>query len=303
VASQNQLKLIRFFDRSDELSFTSIRANKGEGVSGFTWKEGKGFRYNKRKDWGHLESEHTPPRAESALSVPIVRNDQIVGIISIYSRQKHAFLHYQFMLVTILGNYLGVAIANARHYEKTKEESIRCGLTGLYNFRYFEDKIHDIFQKMQDPERDPISLVLLDIDHFKKVNDTYGHESGNEILCQIAACLESQFEDIGIVARYGGEEFVILLPNVSPLEAYGMAEKLRLHIANHPFTACEHILDYDESVRVGITASIGVASYPNDCEEPLELIRHADRAMYMGAKRRGRNRVATYANMKTAAEL
>lgn len=302
VASDREMNLIRFFDRSEKVSFPDISLHKGESISGNTWEEGRSFNYKNKSEWGHLENEFTPTYAESSLSVPLERKGEIVGVITIYSNQKRAFMQFQFMILNILGNYLAVAIENARHYEKTKQQSERCALTGLYNFRYFQDHLHEIFATTGGEEPKPISVILLDIDHFKQVNDTYGHESGNEILCQFAERLTSMVGDNGVVARYGGEEFAILLPHYENYEAYSIAEQIRRVIVEQPFVTYNHILTDEAPKEVSISASIGVASYANDCEEPLELIRHADRAMYVGAKQRGRNRVASYENMKTAAE-
>lgn len=291
VTSNKEMSLVRYFDRSGITYFPTITLHKGESISGNTWKERNSFKYNKKSDWDHLRNQYTPKQAESAISVPIERKGEIVGVITIYSNQKFAFLQYQFMILNILGSYLAVAIENARHYEKTKQQSERCALTGLYNFRYFQDQLTEAFYKYKEQA---ISLILLDIDHFKSINDTYGHESGNEILCQLAARLEDTVGEYGLVARYGGEEFAILLPTYQDYEAFQMAEQIRLVIADQSFSTYQYILSEEEPKEVSVSVSIGVASYPNDCEEPLELLRHADRAMYVGAKQRGRNRVASY---------
>ncbi|MGP4074553.1 diguanylate cyclase [Halobacillus sp. K22] len=295
VASDNQLKLIRFFDRSGEEVFPEVQMNKGEGVSGATWEKTRSFHYRKRTEWKHMANSFTPSTAESVLSVPVERNDEIVGIITIYSNKKRAFVQFQFMILRILGNYLGVAIDNARHYEQRKEESERCPLTGLYNYRYFETYLQDLFVQWEKEEnKKPISLILLDIDYFKQVNDTYGHESGNEILCLLSERLRLFLSNRGVLARYGGEEFVILLPGYSAEQSIKIAEEIKRAISSEPFYSHEHILKWKTAQEVNVTASIGVAVYPDDCESPLELIRHADRAMYIGAKQQGRNKVANY---------
>jgi diguanylate cyclase (GGDEF)-like protein len=139
-----------------------------------------------------------------------------------------------------------------------------------------------------------LSLIILDIDHFKQVNDTYGHQSGNEILIELANRVSKLVGARGTVARYGGEEFVVLLPDTSKEEAYQMAEHIRQSVANWPFTLQQTLDQKQQQVR--ITASIGVATAPEDAEDALALIRHADRALYVGAKRAGRNRVAEYSS-------
>jgi diguanylate cyclase (GGDEF)-like protein len=139
-------------------------------------------------------------------------------------------------------------------------------------------------------------LILLDIDHFKAVNDTYGHQSGNEILCELADRLTKMVAGRGTVARFGGEEFVVLLPNMNKTDAYETAELIRQSIANWPFTLYQALNQENKQMQVRITASIGVATAPEDAEDALALVRHADRALYVGAKRAGRNRVAEYSS-------
>ncbi|MGP4061548.1 diguanylate cyclase [Halobacillus sp. H74] len=298
VCSPKKMDLIRFFDRSGEIYFPDIQLNKGESISGNTWKDGNSVFFKKKAEWSHLENRFTPDHAESVLSVPIERKGEIVAVISIYSNKRRAFLQFQFMILNILGNYLGVAIDNARHYEKTKAESERCALTGLYNYRYFEDYLEGVFTTWQNEHpTEPISLVLLDIDHFKKVNDTYGHGSGNEILSNLAKRLENVAGSEGTLARYGGEEFVLLLPYYDAPASKRVAEQIRSSISEEPFTSYEHIFDDRSPVSISITASVGVATYPDHCEEALDLIRQADRAMYVGAKQKGRNKVAGYEEM------
>lgn len=150
------------------------------------------------------------------------------------------------------------------------------------------------FGKLQKGKRGLLSLILLDIDHFKSVNDTYGHQSGNEILIELAERLRNRIGDIGTVARYGGEEFVLLLPDMMKGDALKLAEQIRLLIANEPFTLLQSMDEEGKQILIDITASIGVATAPQDAEDSLALIRHADRALYVGAKRSGRNRVAEY---------
>jgi len=300
VLSENQLKLIRFFDRSGVMNFSEVQLNREEGVSRATWKKSGSFHYKKRAEWKHMTNSFTPENAESVLSVPVERNNEIVGIITIYSKKKRAFVQFQFMILRLLGNYLGVAIDNARHYEQRKEESERCPLTGLYNYRYFENYLQDLFLQWEtDDIKKPISLILLDIDHFKQVNDTYGHESGNEILCLLSERLRMVLSNRGVLARYGGEEFVILLPGYAADQSINLAEEIKHAISSEPFYSHDHILRWGTVQEINVTASIGVAVYPDDCEEPLELIRHADRAMYVGAKQQGRNKVANYSQMNT----
>ncbi|WP_028783357.1 sensor domain-containing diguanylate cyclase [Thalassobacillus devorans] len=301
VKDDERLSLIRFYDGSGEHSFPEFTLRPGEGVSGYVWKEGKGVRYNNQREWLHLKSGYIPDDGESVLSLPVYRNHEIFSVITVISNHKRAFEKYQYMIVDILTNYLAVAIENANNYEFTKNKSERCPLTNLYNYRYFEEQLEKTFLTNKNFNH-PISLILLDIDHFKAVNDTYGHQSGNEILCSVADLLNNVNGKGGLVARYGGEEFVILLPGYPLRKAMNIADKLRESLATTTFYAYDHIVNQNGPVAVSITASIGVANYPDHCEEALELVRHADRAMYVGAKQQGRNKVANYESLLGIAE-
>ncbi|HAQ06106.1 MAG TPA: GGDEF domain-containing protein [Bacillus bacterium] len=294
VVDNKELKLIHKVEFGEILEPVAEPLRKGEGISGLVWAKMEPVLFHSRKEWKQINSGYVPPRAESILSVPIVRNNQVVGVLVLASKKKRAFEKSQLMIVDILCSHFAVAVDNARHHEKTKEYSERCALTGLYNYRYFENLLTSEFEKLQFGQRKLLSLILLDIDHFKSVNDTYGHQSGNEILCELALRLKEMIGDIGTAARYGGEEFVILLPDMMKDDALELAEKVRLLIADKPFTLLQSMDEEGKQQLVKITASIGVATAPQDADDSLALIRHADRALYVGAKRSGRNRVAEY---------
>jgi diguanylate cyclase (GGDEF)-like protein len=135
-------------------------------------------------------------------------------------------------------------------------------------------------------EQRPLSIVIIDIDHFKKYNDTYGHVVGDEVLRQTSAVVQRTVGERGVVARYGGEEFAVILD--SPLEeAKPLVEQIRRAIAHNSF-------EYQGYVVQGVTISAGLAAYPEHDQDEKELLEKADQAMYWGAKQRGRNKVAVY---------
>lgn len=140
-----------------------------------------------------------------------------------------------------------------------------------------------------------LSLVMIDIDHFKGINDTYGHQSGNDILVELARILEAEVGNEGIVARYGGEEFVVVFEDYSKDLALLFAEGLRKKIEKHDFKILQDLDAVRTATTVNITLSIGVSTAPDDSDEPNGLLRNADRALYIGAKQAGRNKVAAYA--------
>lgn len=292
AVNEDELHLTRQIEGGTGLTSDIVLIRKNERISGFVWEKKKGYLYNSKKDWQTFSKGFLPTDAESIIAVPIVRNKNVIGVLMLASKRKRAYEKSQLMIVDILCSYFAVAMENAKHYELTKIQSERCALTKLYNYRYFEKLLTEEFDKLVQFERSVLSLIILDIDHFKAVNDTYGHQSGNEILCELAVRLTNLIGSRGTIARYGGEEFVVLLPEAQKEEAYQMAEMIRQAIANWPFTL-KQSLDLAQH-QVKITASIGVATAPEDAEDSLALIRHADRALYVGAKRAGRNRVAEY---------
>lgn len=294
VVDHKELQLIRRVENGIVESNEMWPLKKNEGISGTVWGTEKPALYNSRKEWHHIAKGYMPEHAESVLSIPMIRNNDVVAILTLGSTQKGAYEKSQLMIVEILCSYFAIAVENAKHYEEAKAKSEHCALTKLYNHQYFENILSNEFMKLQKQEISRISLIILDIDHFKQVNDTYGHQSGNEILCELAYELKKLIAGLGIVARYGGEEFVILLSDVEKATALKMAEQIRSFIANHPFTLKQHLDNESGTIKINITASIGVATAPQDADDPLSLIRHADRALYVGAKRAGRNRVGEY---------
>ncbi|WHY65873.1 sensor domain-containing diguanylate cyclase [Neobacillus sp. SuZ13] len=295
VTKNDELQVIRGLEDGMPNSLPPVE--KYEGISGMVWGEQKTFLYTAKKEWQKYANGHLPDDAESILGVPIVRSKKVIGVLLLASKRKRAFEKFQLMIIDILCSHFAVAIENAKHYEMTKMQSERCSLTKLYNYRYFENMLTEEFEKLTRFERRTLSLIILDIDHFKQVNDTYGHQSGNEILSELASRLTKLIGHTrGTVARYGGEEFVVLLPDTSKAEAYQIAEQIRQMIANWPFTLKQSMVLDKMQQKVMITVSIGVATAPEDAEDALALIRHADRALYVGAKRAGRNRVAEYSS-------
>lgn len=166
--------------------------------------------------------------------------------------------------------------------EKLKYMATHDALTGLYN-RKVLDKL--IIDEVGRSERygHPISIFMLDIDHFKQINDTYGHQTGDTVLQNIASIMVNSIRKMDYAARYGGEEFIIVLPETSLAEAEEMAERLCFSIAEHSF------LTKDDK-KLNITASIGVATFPEHAQSWKDLIHAADNAMY-AAKKAGRNQV------------
>lgn len=250
--------------------------------------------YNQQSEWISMGAGFLPFDTQSIVMMPISINQKMVAILLLASNKKKSFEEYQIRILDLLCSYFAVSLERSRYLEATLNKSERCGLTGLYNYRYFEEQLTFKMQELLDGEMRQLSLIMLDIDHFKLINDSYGHQSGNDILCDFARTLEEEVGDRGILARFGGEEFVILLPNVSKSEALHLAEEIRMKVQFKSFEIESDLSVNHIREHVTITTSVGVSTAPEDCDNPMALLRNADRALYVGAKQKGRNRVAEY---------
>lgn len=159
------------------------------------------------------------------------------------------------------------------------------GLTGLYNRRYFDEKLSEVTTYFRRYES-PLSLSIMDIDHFKKVNDNYGHPVGDFVLRELAKITKKNIRDTDIAARYGGEEFAIIMPQTAKFNAYVAMERLRSTIESHKF------VEPEKKLGLSITVSIGITQFLPQHDGLIELIERADGALYK-AKKNGRNRVET----------
>ncbi len=192
-----------------------------------------------------------------------------------------------------LAGVLAVArdITERNRAEQAEELARRDGLTGLYNHRTFYSFLNDEMIRAQRHNR-PVSLLMLDIDHFKRVNDTYGHLAGDAILKGLGDLLAQQARAVDRVCRYGGEEIMVILPETDAPMAMGIAERLRMEVAQQPF-------DIGGGKIINITVSIGVATYPRQVNSLGALVKAADVALYV-AKQGGRNQVCRYETERAA---
>ncbi|HEX8089156.1 MAG TPA: sensor domain-containing diguanylate cyclase [Blastocatellia bacterium] len=215
------------------------------------------------------------------LEIPITYRNSIIGVLVVEDDTPgRIWQDEEVLMVKTVSDQLAVAISHARLFQQVQTQAMTDALTGLFNHRYFQERL-DRETKLADRNNDMLSLILLDLDHLKRINDTHGHRAGDAALCHAAQVMQSTVRDIDVCARYGGEEFVIILPQCGREDAINVAERLREAIASRPVQ------------KIGqVTASIGVATYPVATKTKEELIEMADRAMYL-AKAAGRNRVRT----------
>lgn len=243
--------------------------------------------FNRSEEWKTFCKQELSYHAESVLVIPVKRNKAIIGLVLVSHRAKNKFDQMIVSLIKVLHQYFLIALENAFEYEELEEDSEKDFLTGLPNLKKFAKVLEDVSLNKNYKN---VSLIVMDLDHFKKTNDTYGHQAGNEVLKQIADTLANFANEEVFVARYGGEEFVVLLKDCDKKEAAAVAERMREAIEKKIIIVNKSIGN-KETIHLQLTASAGVANYPEDCDQIDELITLADKAMYIGSKQRGRNRV------------
>ncbi len=217
-------------------------------------------------------------------SVPLQIGKRIIGTLDVLNkRNRQAFRPKHLKVLTMLANQAAIAIENAQLYEALRQESIHDQLTGIYNRRYMEEALKQAVSNAMRREL-PISILLFDIDYFKRINDTYGHHTGDVVLREIGALLRANIRGEDIACRYGGEEFLVILPGASRANAAQRAEELR-EAAQHLRFCCGE--------TICMTISVGVAVFPEDASDIRDVIAKADHALYR-AKHAGRNQVKLF---------
>ncbi len=224
---------------------------------------------------------------ESLLVVPLIVKDQVIGTFTVAAQRPAAFPTDRREMLGVIANQVATSMQNARMYEVVEEQATTDGLTGLVNHRTFQERFSAMLGRAER-RNFAVSLLLTDIDHFKKVNDTYGHPTGDEVLRRVAAILKASARKIDITARYGGEEFAIVLEGTDRAGARQLAERIRQEVAQQTFGSPKG--------NFQATLSIGVASYPDDAREKADIIARADQSLY-AAKHGGRNRTVCWGDM------
>jgi diguanylate cyclase (GGDEF)-like protein len=220
------------------------------------------------------------PGAEALLGVVEVHFDEDERILFDASQTVRSG---QLDIVRTLANSLGLMITNLRLYQRVQQQTIVDELTGVFNRRFLDNKIKDEVRRAKRYKR-PLSVLMLDLDKFKHINDTLGHAQGDETLRELAKILKGQTREIDIVCRYGGDEFTMLLPETDAAAAQRKAERLRKKIAAHAFA---NLADAGRPLQFSM--SIGGASLTEETDSEGELLKRADDALYK-SKRDGRNR-------------
>ena len=216
------------------------------------------------------------------ICVPLFSNSKPYGVINVVNKNdRQKFSENDLHVITSIANQISLIMEKVKLYE----QSITDGMTKLFIHRYFQARLDEEIIRARRYQN-PLSLIMLDVDHFKSFNDTYGHQMGDIVLMGVAEVVKTMIRNnIDIPARYGGEEFAVILPETDIDGAYRLAERIRIEIEKKEFT--------HNSRPVNVTASLGIAAYPIHANAKLDLIAKADLALYK-SKKNGRNRVSVY---------
>lgn len=263
----------------------SVKSKKGDIFDQFVLKQRqalivfdteKDFRFNL-----DLIPKEIKREFRSLIITPLISNRKVIGIIRVESREPESYMSDDLRLLAVISDLAAAAIDNAGLYHRIEDLAIRDGLTGLYCHRYFKTRIAEDIVKASRIKQ-PLSLLMMDIDNFKSYNDKYGHIAGDIVLKGISGELQDCLESGDLAARYGGEEFVVILFGKDKTAAWNAAEVIRKKAETREFVLRDS--------PTHITVSIGCVTFPDDSVSGEELIRFADSALYT-AKKEGRNRV------------
>jgi diguanylate cyclase (GGDEF)-like protein len=243
-----------------------------------------GYQLTFLMDGAAPEAGDLAPRAGKVVLLPLKAGGQTFGCLALLLSGESRLGKDQREVLHSAVNHLALALKNALLYREVKTRADHDGLTRIHNRQSFDERLVDELARHQRYGHD-LSLLLMDLDHFKRVNDTYGHQAGDLVLKEVGGLLNETLRSTDFAARYGGEEFAVILPHTDEEHAWGLADRLREKIARKRFTS--------SGATFQATASIGVASLtPGALSRKVDLVRQADQALYL-AKASGRNMVCT----------
>jgi diguanylate cyclase (GGDEF)-like protein len=254
----------------------NVRLKVGEGIAGWVAKHGERLvvpdvmsdpRFAKRID------EMTEWQTRSIICIPLRSKHRISGVIQLVNVDMNGFGDAELFFLQSLCDYAAIAIENAKSVERIQELTITDDCTGLFNARHLYKTLEsEVYRSSRFGYE--FSVLFIDLDHFKQVNDTHGHLIGSKLLAEIGYLIKAQLRLIDFAFRYGGDEFVVLLPQTSKEAALVVARRLRDSLRASVF--CK-----EENLNLNVRASMGMATYPHDAKTPHEIIRQADEMMYL----------------------
>src|SRR5215831_19554545 len=253
----------------------NVRLKVGEGIAGHVAKYGEKLvvpdvradkRFTKRID------EVTQLETHSIICVPLKSKLRVLGVIQLVNVDMAHFTHEEEFFLQALCDYAAIAIENARSVEKIQELTITDDCTGLFNARHLYKTLEtEVYRSARFGYE--FSVLFIDLDHFKQVNDTHGHLIGSKLLAEIGYLVKAQLRLIDYAFRYGGDEFVVLLPQTGKDAALVVAKRLLESMRDTEFLK-------QEGLNLNVRASLGLATYPDDAKSAHEIIRQADEMMY-----------------------
>ncbi len=215
------------------------------------------------------------------VTIPLMIENENIGVLNLNDNEKGYFNVMDLDFILNVSEFISLSISNAQSFERAERLSVTDGLTGLTNRQHMQSLLKSEVLRSRR-YKSPLSLVMLDVDHFKQVNDTFGHQEGDDVLLALASVLKRVCRSQDVAARYGGEEFVLVLPETKATGAWVIAERVR--------EAVEKIVFRHSSTNYRVTVSCGIAGFdPHTVADHIDLIRVADLALYR-AKETGRNR-------------
>jgi diguanylate cyclase (GGDEF)-like protein len=260
-------------DGADKLK--GVRIPFGQGIVGWVARESQPILIpdaHKDSRWCNKMDDVTQFETRSILCTPLNCRDTVLGVIEIVNAKPSAYTDADLRLLNSLSDFAAIAIENARNFQKVQELTVTDDVTRLYNTRF----LHNVLQREYERSKrygHSFAVVFLDLDHFKQVNDKHGHLLGSKLLSEVGELIRNRIRSVDIATRYGGDEFVIILPQTSKNQAIQVARRFRLALN-------EAIFLEEEGLSVRMTASFGVASYPQDASTRDDMLRLADEAMY-----------------------
>ena len=260
----------------------TIRFKVGEGIAGWVARTAKPARVaDVAKDKRFRAVPGQRSRIVSLLCVPLLAKGKVFGVVTLTNRaKKGAFAPADEAMLTLLASHISLNVENHRLSQLSATDS----LTGLYNHAHISRRVEEELASARR-YHESVTILMFDLDHFKTVNDTYGHPAGDKVLLGVADMLRRNIRESDIAGRYGGEEFTVILPQTRKPGGAVIAERLRKTISEAQFPLPQG--------NVGVTVSVGLSNYPEDAMDAAEVIDRADQALYQ-AKAAGRNRVHTF---------
>jgi two-component system cell cycle response regulator len=279
--TNNVIDAVYLMDRAGRTPVISLPP--GAGLSGHIINTGKPLYIEDIDVYEGVESIRFGDQQDvrSILAVPMILRDKVIGMLSVQSYQARAYTPEDMYLLEMLSAHAAIALDNTRLFQEVQLLAITDPLTGANNRRELFEQAEREFARSQRYKH-PLSAMMVDIDKFKKVNDSHGHTTGDQVLIHLTERIRANIRDIDILGRYGGDEFAILLPETGLKSAYQVAERLRTAIAERPFETDAGLIE--------ISASIGVSTLCKEISSLEALIDKADMGVYM-AKEAGRNQV------------